>query len=163
MSQKSQNLDEKQFSQIVDDFLNNQKTLKDLKGITNEEMEACYAAAYNLYNNGRFDDADNIFTMLCYYDNRQPKYWMGLGATRQMRKLYEAAAEAYGMGFMLNFTDPRFPFHAADCFLAIKDYDRARKALVAVIEVVKTSETTKKEFLALKEQAEKLLEMIKAK
>lgn len=161
MAEQKQILTPEILEKTVREVLAGKKTLKDLRGLKNEEMEACYTAAYNFYNHGKFIEALHIFTTLCMFDNLNPKYWLGLGATRQMLKDFSGAVEAYSLAAVLDLTNPKPPFHAADCLLALKEYDKAKMALEAAIAIVETSKTDKKEYKAVAEQAKNLLELLK--
>lgn len=122
-----------ELEQMTKEFMLNQKTLRDLKGITDEELEATYAAAFNFYNYGKFDRASSLFEVLCQLDQYTPKYWMGLGASRQMLKNFKGATEAYSMAAIFDPTNPKPAMYATDCFIAMNDYSSAEKALIAVI------------------------------
>lgn len=160
MAEQKQVLTPEILEKTVKEVLSGKKTLKDIRGLKNEEMEACYTAAYNFYNHGKFLEALNIFTLLCTFDNLTPKYWLGLGATRQMLKDFSGAVEAYSLSALLDYTNPKAPFHAADCLLALKEYDKAKMALEAAISIVETTKTDKKEYKAIAAQAKNLLDLI---
>lgn len=157
MKKPSENITEisaEQMNTLIHDFLANNKTFKDVRGITDKEMESIYAIAYNFYNHGKFDRANDLFTALCQMDTYQSKYWIGLGAARQMQKKYEKAIDAYGMATLFDTKNPFPAFYAAHCCMKLKDHDRAIQALEAVIQIAKD----KKEYKDLYPQAEQLLE-----
>jgi len=155
--EQKQQMDQETVNQMVEDFLISQKTLKELKGFTDEEMEALYTTAYNYYNHGKFEDAKFLFSTLCQFDPTKPKYWMGLGASRHMLKEYERAAVAYGMATLRDAEDPHPPFHAADCFIKMGDSKNAILALEAVLEIAGENKKHEK----IRKQAESLLEEVK--
>lgn len=161
MKKMKKNIDisPEQMETLVHDFLLNQKTFKDIKGITDKEMEGIYATAYNFYTHGKFDRANDVFSSLCQMDPYQSKYWLGLGATRQMEKKYEKAIEAYGLAILMDAKNPLPPFHAAHCLIKLNNKDGAIQALEAVIEVAKG----KKEYEDVLSQAEQILEGLKKK
>jgi len=158
-SNKNMEISPKQMQTLAHDFLVNQKTFKDLKGITDKEMEGIYATAYNFYTHGKFDRANEIFSALCQMDPYKSKYWLGLGATRQMEKKYEKAIEAYGLATIMDANNPLPPFYAAHCLMKLNEHDRATSAFETVIDLSKD----KKEFKDLKTQAEQLLEGLRKK
>lgn len=158
-SPTNQDISSEQMQTLVHDFLSNQKTFKDLKGITDKEMEGIYATAYNFYTHGKLDRANEIFSALCQMDPYQSKYWMGLGATRQMEKKYEKAIEAYGLATLMDAKNPLPAFYAAHCFMKLENFDGAIKALEASILLSQD----KKEHKDLHSQAEQLLEGLKKK
>lgn len=148
-----------QLSELVQDFLVNQKSFKDLQGITDKEMEAIYATAYNFYSHGKFDRAKSIFLALSQLDHYQPKYWVGLGASRQMLKEYQPAIDAYGLAMLLDPNDPKPAFYASNCFMRLAQHDKAILALEAVIEVAEDNPDHKD----IRSQAENLLEGLRKK
>ena len=107
-------------------------TIKELKGITNAEMEAVYSLAFNFYRTGRYDDAEKLFNFLALFDHLNPKFWMGVGAVRQVRKDYAGALQAYGYASFLDLSNPKPQLHAAECFLAIGDKRNAASSLEAL-------------------------------
>ena len=105
-------------------------TLKSAKGITNEEMNAVYSLAHDFYRTGRYQDAETLFKFLTVYDHLNPRYWMGLGATRQVQRRFEEAIKAYALvSVTLDVKNVKAPYYAAECFLAMGDRENARKAL----------------------------------
>ncbi|PWU07405.1 MAG: CesD/SycD/LcrH family type III secretion system chaperone [Verrucomicrobia bacterium] len=156
---KNEELSQDQLDTLVNDYLLNQKTFKDIQGITDKEMESIYATAYNFYTHGKLDRAKDIFSALCQMDPYQAKYWLGLGATRQMQEKYEKAVEAYGMATLMDIKNPLPSFYAAHCLMKLNDHDRTISALETVIEVCKSN----KEHKGLQTQAEQLLEGLQKK
>ena len=107
--------------------------IKDVVGLTDGDLEAVYGLAYQLYEQGQHEYAEKAFGVLCFSDHRSPRYWMGLGATRQVRKNYEGAVLAYSMVAECGSTDPLAPLHAAECYLALGLYDEAISGLRAAV------------------------------
>ena len=147
-----------EIERLMLDFIQNGKTLKDIKGLTTENMEAIYSAAYSAYNVGNLDQAHKVFQFLCYFDHLEHKYWMGLGATRQMLKDFSGAVDAYSMAGMLNINDPRAPFQAANCHMALGNRDAAISGLTAAAEF----SGSKPEWVTVKSQAEAMLGLLQA-
>ncbi len=85
-----------------------------------------YELAYTLYNGGKYDDAADMFRLLLSYNNENPAYWMGLGASRQAQKRYQEALTAYYRCTLLNGEEENpFPLiHSAECFLALNDKEK---------------------------------------
>jgi type III secretion system low calcium response chaperone LcrH/SycD len=114
------------------DLLSKGATLKSIKGITDEQMEMLYAHAYQLYQTGCYEKASGIFRMLVMHDHWESKYFLGLGATLQMLKLYEKAAEVYSYCFLLDRKNPVAPFQAGKCYMALNDCEKAKSAFLSV-------------------------------
>lgn len=147
-----------EIERLMLNFIKNGKTLKDIKGLTSENMEAIYNVAYNAYNTGNLDQAHKVFQFLCYFDHLEHKYWMGLGATRQMLKDFSGAVDAYSLAGILNVNDPRAPFQAANCHIALGNRDAAISGLTAAMEF----SGHKPEWATVKSQAEAILGLLQA-
>ena len=132
-------------------------TIKELKGITNAEMEAVYSLAFNFYRTGRFDDAEKLFNFLALYDHLNPKYWMGVGAVRQVRKDFSGAVQAYGYASFLDLSNPKPQFHAAECFLAVGDKRNAASSLEALDEFCPKETEIGREYRAKAAELRKLI------
>ncbi|MBR4171079.1 MAG: SycD/LcrH family type III secretion system chaperone [Kiritimatiellae bacterium] len=107
-------------------------TIKELKGITNDEMEAVYSLAFNYYRTGRYDEAEKLFNFLALFDHLNAKFWIGVGAVRQVKKDFSGAVQAYGYASFLDLNNPRPQLHAAECFLAMGDKRNAASSLEAL-------------------------------
>ena len=121
-------------------------TVREMKGITDEEMNAVYTVAHNFYTTGRYTDAETIFKFLVAFDHTNEKYWMGLGAVHQAQKHFKDALAAYAnvVGNM-NIENFKAAFYAAECFLALGDRVNAQNAIeqVKMYADVKTEEGRK--------------------
>ncbi|MBF0103143.1 MAG: SycD/LcrH family type III secretion system chaperone, partial [Desulfobacterales bacterium] len=115
------------------EFIKKGASFKDLRGLTDKDMEAIYSLGYTAYNNGKFEDAMKVFKFLSFYDHMQKKYWMGLAGCRQMLKDYAGAVQAYAYIAILDVSDPKVHLHAADCLMALKSYKEAESALLAAV------------------------------
>lgn len=107
-------------------------TLADLRGYTDDEMEAVYSFAHNAFRQRKYEDARKLFQFLAENDHTESRYWMGLAACYQMTRGYEQAVTAYGVTALLDATDPQPPLRACECYLAMQDPESGRKALDAV-------------------------------
>lgn len=145
-----------EMDQLVLDFMQNAKTLKDIRGLTTENMEVIYSVAYNSYNAGNLEQARKIFEFLCYFDHLEHKYWMGLAATKQLLKDFSGAIDAYSFAALLDIHDPRAPFHAANCHIAIGNREAAISGLTATIEF----SGSRPEWASLKSQAEAMMSLL---
>lgn len=106
--------------------------LRELKRISNDEMEALYALAYRYYHAHQFQDALRVFTGLISLDHLNARYWFGLGATHQCLGAPEIAIKYHAIAALLDLHDPRPPFAAAECYLACGNIAAAESALLAV-------------------------------
>lgn len=121
---------------IAFDFITKGRSFREIRGLTQENMESIYAVGFTLYNNGRFEDSEKVFQFLAVFDHMVRKYWMALAGAQQMLKKYHKAIDAYSYAAMLDMFEPWAPFYAAECYLALKDEDKAKKALDSALDVV---------------------------
>ena len=120
-----------QIEEAAKKFMNG-STIKELKGITNDELEAVYSLAFNYYRSGKFDEAEKLFNFLVFFDHLNQKFWMGVGAVRQVKKDFTGAVQAYGYASFLDLKNPKPQLHAAECFLAMGDKRNAASSLEAL-------------------------------
>lgn len=107
-------------------------TLKDAKGMNDTHMEVLYTLGYNLYKSGKPEDAEKVFKLLTLLDYTEIKYWICLGAVQQAQRKFDLAIKAYQMATVLDSSDPRSQYHAAECFIALGDKENAASALNAL-------------------------------
>jgi len=123
---------------------------KDAAGITDEDVEAIYDQAYQLYGMGKYDDARKVFTSLTVLNPTDHRYLFAHAACSQMLGEYHAAADGYTHHAMMSHDDPLSYYHAADCYLKIND---RLSALVSLKLVVKRA-GARPEYKLIKERAE---------
>ena len=133
-------------------------TIRELKGITDAEMEAIYSMGYSFYTTGRFDDAEKVFRFLVLFDHLNPRYWTGLGAVQQVKKLYGDAVTSYGYASFLDLENPKPQFFAAECFLAMGDKDNALSCLAALEEYCPKNSDLGREYRAKAAELKALIE-----
>lgn len=133
-------------------------SLRDLKGLTDGEMEAVYSMAYNFFTTGRMDDADKVFRFLVLMDHTCAKYWIGLGAVQQVKRDFKNAITSYSYASFLDIANPKPQFHAAECFLAIGDKDNALSAIAALEEFAPANTEAGRKYRAKAAALKKILE-----
>ena len=127
-----QKIDPAKITERVKTLIQDQATLKQLKGVTNAELEAVYSLAFSYYRTGKFDEALKLFQFLVLFDHLNAKYWFGLGAVQQVLKDYQGAVASYGYCSFLKLDNPKPQLHAAECFLALGDKRNAASSLEAL-------------------------------
>ena len=135
----------------------NGATMKEVRGITNDELEAVYSLGFGYYNTGKFEDAQKLFEFLVLFDHLSTKYWFALGAVQQAQKEYQKAISSYSYSSFLDLENPKPQFHAAECFLAMGDRRNAASALFALEEFCPKDTDIGREYRA---KAAKLREQI---
>ena len=146
----------KQIRAMADEGL----TIANTKGISREQLESVYAVGLSYYNTGRNEEAKKIFGFLVLFDHLNAKYWMGMGAVLQVLHEFERAVKCYAMASFLDISNPKPQYHAAECYLAMRDKANAESA-VAMVETYADAKTERgREYLAkvaqLKGRVEKL-------
>jgi len=149
-------IDEEELGSMIDLFLNEGGTFQDLHGLSDKEMEAVYGIAYTLYESGKYEEALQVFQFLCFNNHYEKRYWVGLGATQQMRKAYEEALQAYAFAAVMDLDDPSIPLHAARCCMALERFKDAEKSLEAASALAED----KAEHADTKARADALLELV---
>ena len=152
-----QKIDTEKLAEGIKSLVKDNATLKQVKGVTNGELEAVYSLAFGYYRTGKYDEALKLFQFLVLFDHLNAKFWFGLGATQQAIKDYQSAVASYGYCSFLNLENPKPQYHAAECFLAIGDKRNAASSLEALNEYCPNNTDVGREYRA---KAAKLREMI---
>jgi len=153
-------LSEEQFHQIAIDVINGETTLQEVKGFSQEQMEAIYSVAYNFYQVGKYQDATQVFSWLGLFNPFVPKYWMGLGASLQMAKEFERALHAYAVAALTSEPeDPTPHLHAGECYLGTGNLEEALKAFQMAVDFGRDKEKYKKVY----DKANALSQILKEK
>ena len=120
---------------LATNLLEEGASLGAVKGFGLDEIEAAYSVAYSFYQQGKYQEARKLFQYFSIHEHTDRRFWMGLAACLQKLSEYNKAILAYGAAAMLDVTDPAPPFHAAECHIAIQDWENARTALEAALNV----------------------------
>ena len=131
-------------------------SLGSIKGFTNDEIESAYHMAYGLYQQGRYDESEKIFQYFSIYEYADRRFWMGWAACLQKLKKYDFAIKAYSVATMIDVGNPDAPFHAAECYIAMQDWDKAKHSLETVL-IIAENEST---HVAYAERANNLMELV---
>jgi len=156
MTEQNEKLTADDLKELLENFLAQGATLSDIPNLSEETMEAIYSIAYTLYNQGKYEDAEKVFRSLSFYDHMNKRYFMGLGACRQMLKRYDEAIETYSYATMLDIDDPRPPLFAGDCHLALGNLEAAKSGYTAAQEWA----GKKEENSQIRERAKNMLELL---
>ena len=99
--------------------------------LSSAEVEALYAAGYQLFRQGDLDRSTTIFNYLCIYEHQDARFWMALAVTLQKQKKLEQAVDAYSAAALLDATNIRPYFHATECLIESRQWSRAEQSLDA--------------------------------
>ena len=152
-----QKIDTAKIADGVKTLIERGATLKQMKGVTNDELEAVYSLAFGYYQTGKYEEAHKLFQFLVLFDHLNAKYWFGLGAVQQATKDFQNAVVSYGYCSFLKLDNPKPQLHAAECFLALGDRKSAASALYALNEYCPENTEIGREYRA---KAAKLREVV---
>ncbi|MFY3138380.1 SycD/LcrH family type III secretion system chaperone [Achromobacter xylosoxidans] len=130
-------VDEAQIERMFDtviEGLQEGATFKDMYGVSSETMEAIYAQAYDFYQQGRLDEAEALFRLLCIYDFYNVDYAIGFGAVFQLKKQYDKALDVYAMAYTISGGDQRAMLYAGECNLLLRRMGKARRCFQLVVD-----------------------------
>ena len=148
---------EEQIAAAAKAFIKDGATLKEVRGITNDELEAVYSLGFGYYNTGKFDDAQKLFEFLVLFDHLNAKYWFALGAVQQAKKMFDKAVSSYGYSSFLDLENPKPQYHAAECFIAMGDKGNAASAIMALEHYCPTNTDLGREYRAKAAELRKMI------
>ncbi len=103
------------------EVLSGKTTLREVKGLTDVQMEMLYSAGYALYQAGRCKDAVDVFQILCLYDPYVARHWLGLAGSLERLGRFVPAAVAYRMLLGIEPENVEALVHGAEMELAAGD------------------------------------------
>lgn len=105
------------------------ETKKPSSDFAEEDVERFYAFGFAHYGSGHWNEAADVFRVLCTKRPLEPKFWFALGATLQEAGSYQDALYSWAMAALLKTEDPYPHFHAAECCLSLNMTKDAAAAL----------------------------------
>jgi len=120
---------DEQMVKFINSMLSDGVTLREAKGITDEELETVYAMGVDYYKAGNYVEARKIFRFLAIMHHTSSRFWTALGSVDQATKKYDNAIKAYQVAAFFDLHYPNPQYNAAVCFRAKGDLVNARRAL----------------------------------
>lgn len=105
------------------------KSLQEIIGYSDELMEKLYGAAYAVFQEGRYHEAQDGFLFLTTLNPYVYAYWLGLAMSYQLMEEYEQAVLAYQCATSAEPDNPLPHYYLAGCHLYLGAYDEALHAL----------------------------------
>lgn len=101
-----------------------------------------YEMAYHFYQGGQYEQSERTFRLLTCLDTRNCNHWMGLASALKMQKKYQDAINAFYAVVMLETgeSNPLPHAYAAECFYALGQKDKAKRALTQAQKIAKKDE-----------------------
>ncbi|MGF1717671.1 SycD/LcrH family type III secretion system chaperone [Photobacterium chitinilyticum] len=115
----------------IEKYLSGGGTFGEIYDLSSETIETFYQVGYGLYQGGSYADAEKVFRFLCLFDHYGLRHFIALGSCLQMQKEYQLAIESYSYAGLLDGKDPRSPYHAAECYLALGQREKASSGFYA--------------------------------
>lgn len=114
---------------VSNDFKNHQP-----KGVaTKRQCEALYALGFELYSEGYFDKAADLFRLNCFYEPENPRNWIALGGANQHIKNYDTAIAAFLMATHHDPLNPEPRLYLAHSFIDAQDISAALESARAAL------------------------------
>ncbi|USE34496.1 hypothetical protein [Endozoicomonas sp. SCSIO W0465] len=104
-------------------------TMKELRNMDQNQLDAMYKVAFAQFNSGHFTDALKVFRHLCLLDHTRYCYFLGLGLSQYELSLFAQAAATLAHAEKLDQNDPRASLMMAKSFIGIKRWSLAQKAI----------------------------------
>ncbi|MFL9950529.1 SycD/LcrH family type III secretion system chaperone [Paraburkholderia agricolaris] len=104
-----------------------------LRGLSASDYEAAYSVGHQMYEQGSYEDALQIFGFLMTLDYLDRRFALAFGACLQMLGRYEAALKYYVLCVTLDPNDYTPALHMAECFLQLGRPGDARNGLRAIV------------------------------
>lgn len=120
---------------IADAFVNHGVTLASVKGISDDDLEALYATAYDHLAAGRAQDAVEDLLLLVTHDPWEPRFQFAYGLALQLLGQYEAAAHHYAQALMMDATDAGCILRMGECLESLGHATEAEEAFRACIQL----------------------------
>ena len=113
----------------VDGFVEDGKTLGEILGVSSKEEEALYTLGHQKYSNAEYDDAVQVFSLLCRISPYETRNFNALGATLQLQKRYQEAVSCYAITLAVDITNAEASLHSGECLLLMNKTLEAAGAL----------------------------------
>lgn len=127
--------------------------------ISDETMEDLYHIAYHLYNNGKLNEALDLFRHLMILDYSSYRFALGAAACSHRLKDYNTAILCYSLAMINDPTNPLPAFYGADCYLELENWEGVSYFCQVVIAIA----ADQPQFASLRERAQLLNESVQRK
>lgn len=141
-----------QFKSIFTNIIQKGMTIMEAIKFPPALLELLYSYASELYNSGKYQDANKLFYYLVQINPKDPRFPFAYAASFHKLKKYEDASNYYMMAGMTEKGNPLPWFHTGDCYLQMQRPDAALVMLNKAINVA----GNQPQYEQLKKQAEGL-------
>ncbi|MDR0595526.1 MAG: tetratricopeptide repeat protein [Puniceicoccales bacterium] len=119
-SDDTKNLEEKkreEMLRVATAILDGTFDIKGYYGLTDGGVEAIYVAGYEFFQHKKYEQAQQIFSLLCFLDNSTPKFYYAYGAASFMLKQYFNAEIGYRAAMLTGDYTPKLFLRLAEACL----------------------------------------------
>jgi type III secretion system low calcium response chaperone LcrH/SycD len=138
---------EKSMTRLIEEDI----TMKEAMGMTEEREEYIYSKGYQLFRSGKYKEALPLFSLLYNYNRDSYRYIFAIASCQLYLKDYDAAGGNYQLASELDLLNPIPPFHQYECFMQSGYSWSALCAILLCIEICKMNTEKYSEILALAE------------
>ncbi len=127
-------VDINQVAESIQDVVSGHKTLAQLNGVKQSELEQAYQSALERYQEQDMSGALTHFTYLVMNNPWRREYMFGMASTLHALDQFEHALTFYGYATLMNACDAGVTFRIGQCYLSLKKQLEAIDALQTSIE-----------------------------
>ncbi|MDD7806016.1 MAG: hypothetical protein PUP46_10775 [Endozoicomonas sp. (ex Botrylloides leachii)] len=120
-------------------YLANSGTIKEVRGLSQQQLNIIYRVGYSHYSSARYQEALIIFRYLSLLDHRCHAYLLALGSTLKAMRQYSPALPVLDLAEQANKQDPRAAVCKAACLIELNDMQSAINLLIKVESIAKKS------------------------
>lgn len=110
-------------------------SLGEKKELTKQQVESLHGLGYQLYEAQCYQEAGDLFRLLCFFESRVARYWIALGGAYQHTKHHDNALAAFTMACLLDSHNPEPRFYAAHTLIDLQDLSLALQAITIAVEL----------------------------
>lgn len=140
---------QKRALEITSRVITGKQTLSEAVGWGPEEVEGFYTVGYNLYNSGKFADAQNVFAICQMLSPHEFRYVFSLASCLQKQTMYADACLIYLLSAALAQDNPAPFLRMAECALGLGQTD----AMLEMADRAMAVGAGKSEYAAIHERA----------
>jgi tetratricopeptide (TPR) repeat protein len=97
------------------------ETLQEMFGLAQETYDTFYQIGSSFFNQGKMEEALNVFVLLTNLNNFVFESWLGLGCCWQYKKKYPEALYAFSMASLLDFDHPAPHLFSAEVYAEMQN------------------------------------------
>jgi type III secretion system low calcium response chaperone LcrH/SycD len=102
-------------------------TTLEMFGLSEDTFNGFYVIGSEFFNDGKYEEALNVFLLLTNLDHLVFETWLGLGICWQKKNNPLEALRAFSMASLVNFTHPAPHIHSAEIYLSIGEKELAQE------------------------------------